>query len=110
MKGEAIPDFGGCFRSKDIRQRLVAMDVWAVQYPADRLCLSRYAIARVTQLEQIRSPRSRVVKVKWRPGFGSAAKKTLALARDASSLSRRAFRPGTAGEAGRRSACSVIGF
>jgi hypothetical protein len=31
MDGEAIPDFGGHFRSKDICQRFAAMDVQVVQ-------------------------------------------------------------------------------
>jgi len=54
--------------------------------------------------------RSGVAKVKWRPAFGSTAQKTLAVPLRLYSLSRRASRPGLAGEEGRTSACSVTGF
>ena len=33
VDGEAIPDFGGHFRAKGIRQRFAAMDVQVVQLP-----------------------------------------------------------------------------
>src|ERR1017187_1923133 len=36
MDGEAIPDFDGHFRAKDIRQCLPAMDVQVVHYQVDR--------------------------------------------------------------------------
>src|SRR5437763_14266300 len=72
---------------------------------------SGYAIANVTATRANSKPeRSGVAKVKWRPAFGSTAQKTLAVPRRSYSLSRRASRPGIAGEAGRRSACRVIGF
>src|ERR1700684_927518 len=48
--------------------------------------------------------------VKCRPAFGSTAQKTLAVPQRSYSLSRLASRPGFAAEAGRTSACSVIGF
>src|ERR1039457_5422284 len=57
-----------------------------------------------------KADRSGVGNVKCCPAFGSTAQKTLAVPRRSYSLSRRASRPGAAGEAGRRSACSVIGF
>src|SRR5665811_2598813 len=53
---------------------------------------------------------SGVGKVKCRPAFGSTAQKTLAVPHRSYSLSRRASRPGLAGDAGRTSACSVTGF
>src|SRR6266478_6159933 len=51
--------------------------------------------------------RSGVGNVKCRPALGSTAQKTLAVPQRSYSLSRRASRPGTAGEAGRTSACKV---
>src|ERR1017187_1159062 len=72
---------------------------------------SGYAIATATATRANSKPeRSGVAKVKWRLAFRSTAHKTFAVPRRSYSLSRRASRPGTAGEAGRRSACSVIGF
>src|SRR5215831_9544409 len=54
--------------------------------------------------------RSGVGNVKWRPAFGSTAQKTLAVPRRSYSLSRRASRPGCAGDDGRTSAWSVTDF
>src|SRR3954447_16471993 len=54
--------------------------------------------------------RSGVGKVKCRPALGSTAQKTLAVPQRSYSLSCLASRLGLAGEAGRTSACSVIGF
>src|SRR5215475_931405 len=72
---------------------------------------SGYASANSTVTRANWKPeRSGVGKVKCRPAFGSTAQKTLAVPRRSYSLSRRASRPGSAGEAGRTSACSVTGF
>src|SRR5215471_17678306 len=72
---------------------------------------SGYASAKETATWANSKPeRSGVAKVKCRPAFGSTAQKTLAVPQRSYSLSRRASRPGAAGEAGRTSACSVIGF
>src|SRR6266849_2808704 len=69
---------------------------------------SGYANAKVTTTWANSKPeRSGVAKVKWRPALGSSAQKTLAVPQRSYSLSRRASRPGTAGEAGRTSACKV---
>ena len=51
--------------------------------------------------------RSGVAKVKCRPAFASMAQKTLAVPQRSYSLSRRASRPGAAGDGGRKSACRV---
>ncbi len=59
---------------------------------------------------ELEPERSGVAKVKWRPALGSTAQKTLAIPQRSYSLSCRASRPGIAGEAGRTSACSVMGF
>src|SRR5215510_11334018 len=72
---------------------------------------SGYASANSTVTRANWKPeRSGVGKVKCRPAFGSTAQKTLAVPRRSYSLSRRASRPGAAGDAGRTSACRVIGF
>ena len=39
MHGEAIPDFRGHFRTEDILQRFLAMDVEVVHYQVDRFSL-----------------------------------------------------------------------
>src|SRR5215472_4242814 len=63
---------------------------------------SGYAIANVTATWANSNPeRSGVAKVKWRPALGSTAQKTLAVPQRSYSLSRRASRPGAAGEVGR---------
>src|SRR5260370_38158115 len=70
-----------------------------------------YSNAKVTRTWANSKPeRSGVAKVKCRPAFGSTAQKTLAVPQRSYSLSRRASRPGAAGEAGRTSPCSLIGF
>src|SRR5215813_1898144 len=72
---------------------------------------SGYASANSTVTRANSKPeRSGVGKVKCRPALGSTAQKTLAVPRRSYSLSRRASRPGAAGDAGRTSACRVIGF
>src|SRR5690242_5268521 len=92
---EAIPNFGGHFRAKDIRQRFAAMEFRIVQ-SRWIVAASEYAIARLTATRANSKPeRSGVGKVKWRPAFGSTAQKTLAVPRRSYSLSRRASRPGT---------------
>src|SRR5215813_7985013 len=73
---------------------------------ASRYCIANSQATRANP----KADRSGVAKVKWRPAFGSTAQKTLAVPRRSYSLSRRASRPGLAGEAGRRSACKVTGF
>jgi hypothetical protein len=70
-----------------------------------------YSSARLTTtLANSKPERSGVGKVKWRPAFGSTAQKTLAVPHRSYSLSRLASRPGTAGDAGRTSACKLTGF
>src|SRR5215467_7552271 len=70
-----------------------------------------YAIARVTATRANSKPeRSGVAKVKYRPAFGSTAQKTFAVPCRSYSLSRRVSRPGSAGDEGRTSACSVTDF
>src|ERR1700730_14810870 len=72
---------------------------------------SGYSITKLTTVRANSKPeRSGVAKVKCRPAFGSTAQKTLAVPQRSYSLSRRASRPGLAGEAGRTSAWSVTGF
>src|SRR6266853_748147 len=61
-------------------------------------------------LRELKRRTSGVGNVKWRPALGSTAQKTLAVPQRSYSLSRLASRPGTAGEAGRTSACNVTGF
>src|SRR5215471_13736650 len=72
---------------------------------------SGYCIAKLQATRaNSKADRLGVGKVKCRPAFGSTAQKTFAVPSRSYSLSRRASRPGCAGEAGRTSACSVTGF
>src|SRR5215471_2522308 len=72
---------------------------------------SGYCIAKLQATRaNSKADRLGVGKVKCRPAFGSTAQKTLAVPHRSYSLSRRASRPGCAGETGRTSACSVTGF
>src|SRR6516225_5492160 len=70
-----------------------------------------YSSAKLTAIRANSKPeRSGVGNVKCLPAFGSTAQKTLAVPQRSYSLSRLASRPGTAGEAGRTSACRVTDF
>src|SRR5215470_5685795 len=72
---------------------------------------SGYCIAKLKATRaNSKADRLGVGKGKCRPVFGSTAQKTLAVPHRSYSLSRRASRPGCAGETGRTSACSVTGF
>src|ERR1017187_3059886 len=73
---------------------------------ASGYCIARWQATRANS----KADRSGVGNVKCRAAFGSTAQKTLAVPHRSYSLSRRASRPGSAGEEGRTSACSVTGF
>src|SRR5262249_33929271 len=110
MDCKPIPDLCSHFRAEGVRQRFLAMDVEVVHYQMNSLRF-RYASARLTATRANSKPeRSGVGKVKCRPALASTAQTTLAVPRRSYSLSRRASRPGVAGDAGRTSACRVIGF
>src|SRR5215470_18264873 len=72
---------------------------------------SGYCIAKLKATRaNSKADRLGVGKGKCRPAFGSTAQKTLAVPHRSYSLSRRASRPGCAGQTGRTSACRVTDF
>jgi hypothetical protein len=110
MHGKPIPNEVACLPSVEIRQRFPAVNMEVIHDQVDR-CRFRILIGQTT--DPLRELRPRTVwggNVKCRPALGSTAQKTFAVPQRWYSLSYRASRPGTAGEARRTAACSVTGF
>ena len=112
MDGEPIPDFASPPFPHQRRPPVLSGDGCSgCPSPNGWSSLPGMPVPRSTVTRANSKPeRSGVGKVKCRPAFGSTAQKTLAVPQRSYSLSRRASRPGAAGDAGRTSACRVIGF